>query len=159
MIYETISNNCNLCLPRRSGGSAIFNLNKNILNLFILQEVKHHTNILKENIVSRNWYSLVSHCDVALARSSDRYDRFDWWRTRCWRSGLLIRHDSNPCNRYTAAPLVINQAQLDWPRQEDFFSHRIEEHKQERINAQSEIADEYEAPMNMGWFEFWSQKD
>jgi hypothetical protein len=56
--------------------------------------------------------------DVALARSSDRYDSFDWWRTRCWQSGLLIRHDLNSCNRYTAAPLVINQAQLDWPCKE-----------------------------------------
>jgi hypothetical protein len=58
--------------------------------------------------------------DAALAQSFDRYDRFDWWRTRRWRSGLLVRHDSNPCNHYTAAPLVINQAQLDWPCQEGF---------------------------------------
>ena len=43
------------------------------------------------------------------------------------------------------APLVINQAQLDWPRQEGFFYKRIEEHKQERVNTQSEIADMAEA--------------
>ena len=29
---------------------------------------------------------------------------------------LLIRHDSKSSNCYTTAPLVINQAQLDWPR-------------------------------------------
>jgi hypothetical protein len=55
--------------------------------------------------------------DVALVRSSDRYDRSDWWRTRRWQSRLLMRHDANPCNRYTATPLVINQAQLEWPCQ------------------------------------------
>jgi hypothetical protein len=36
-----------------------------------------------------------------------------------------------PCNRYATAPLVINQAQLDWPRQEGFSCKRIKEHKQE----------------------------
>jgi hypothetical protein len=39
-----------------------------------------------------------------------------------------------PCNRYTTALLVINQAQLDWPRQEGFSCKRIEEHKQEGKN-------------------------
>ena len=53
---------------------------------------------------------------------------------------LLISHDSKSCNRYTTTPLVINQAQLDWPRREGFSCKRIEEHKQESINAQSEIA-------------------
>ena len=47
---------------------------------------------------------------------------------------LLIRHEFKACNRYTTGPLVINQAQLDWHRQEGFSCKRIEEHKQERIN-------------------------
>ena len=51
---------------------------------------------------------------------------------------LLIRHDSKFCNRYTATPLVINQAQLDWPRQEGFSYKWIEEHKQEKVNTQSD---------------------
>ena len=63
---------------------------------------------------------------------------------------LLITHDSKSCNCYTAAPLVINQPQLDWPRQEDFSCKRIEEHKQERINKQYEIADVYEAKIKVG---------
>jgi hypothetical protein len=29
-----------------------------------------------------------AHADVALARSSNRYDSFDWWRTRSLRSGF-----------------------------------------------------------------------
>ena len=58
---------------------------------------------------------------------------------------LLIRHKFEACNRYTTALLVINQAQLDWPRQEGFSYKRIEEHKQEGINAQSEIANMNEA--------------
>jgi len=41
--------------------------------------------------------------------------------------------------------LVINQAQLDCPRQEGFSCKRIEEHEQESINAQSEIASMNEA--------------
>jgi hypothetical protein len=56
-----------------------------------------------------------------------------------------------PCNRYTAAQLVINQAQLDCPRQEGFPCKRIEEHKQERVNSQSEIVDVYEAKNKMGF--------
>ena len=48
----------------------------------------------------------------------------DWESTLAIR--LLIRHDSKSCNRYTTASLVINQAQLDWPRQEDFSCKRIE---------------------------------
>ena len=63
---------------------------------------------------------------------------------------LLIKHDSKSRNRYTATPLVINQAQLDWPRREGFSCKRIEEHKQERINTQSEIADVYEAKIKVG---------
>ena len=63
---------------------------------------------------------------------------------------LLIRHEFEACNRYTTAPLVINQAQLDWPRREGFSCKRIEEHKQERINTQSEIADVYEAKIKVG---------
>jgi hypothetical protein len=35
---------------------------------------------------------------------------------------------------------------------------RIEEHKQERVNSQSEIADVYEAKNKMR-FKLWSQKD
>ena len=71
---------------------------------------------------------------------------------------LLIRHDSKSCNCYTTALLVINQAQLGWTHQEGFFCKRIEEHKQERINTQSEIADMDEAKIKMG-FKLWSQKD
>ena len=48
------------------------------------------------------------------------------------------QHDLKSSNRYTTAPLVINQAQLDWPRQEGFSYKRIKEHKQERINTQSD---------------------
>ena len=50
------------------------------------------------------------------------------------------QHDSKSSNRYTTAPLVINQAQLDWPRREGFSCKRIEEHKQEDVNTQSDIA-------------------
>ena len=71
---------------------------------------------------------------------------------------LLIKHDSKSCNRYTAPPLVINQAQLDWPHQEGFSYKRIKEHKQERVNTQFEITYVYEA-MNKMEFELWSQKD
>ena len=59
------------------------------------------------------------------------------------------QHDSKSSNRYTTAPLVINQAQLDWPRQEAFSCKRIEEHKQERINTQSEIVDVYEVKIKI----------
>ena len=55
------------------------------------------------------------------------------------------QHDSKSSNRYTIAPLVINQAQLDWPRQEGFSYKRIEEHKQEDINTQSNITNINEA--------------
>ena len=55
------------------------------------------------------------------------------------------QHDSKSSNRYTTTPLVINQAQLDWPRREGFSCKRIEEHKQEDINTQSEIANMNEA--------------
>ena len=48
-------------------------------------------------------------------------------------------------------PLVINQAQLDWPRQEGFSCKRIEEHKQERINTQSKIADVYKEKIKVGF--------
>ena len=58
---------------------------------------------------------------------------------------LLIRHEFEACNRYTTTLFVINQEQLDWPRQEGFFCKRIEEHKQESVNAQSEIASMNEA--------------
>ena len=68
------------------------------------------------------------------------------------------QHNSKSSNHYTTAPLVINQAQLDWPRREGFSCKRIEEHEQERINSQSEITDVYEAKINMG-FKFSSQKD
>ena len=64
---------------------------------------------------------------------------------------LLIRHEFEASNCYTTILLVINQAQLDWPRQEDFSYKRIEEHKQERINTQSKIADVYEAKIKMGF--------
>jgi len=45
--------------------------------------------------------------------------------------------------------LVINQAQLDWPHQKGFSCKRIEEHKQESINTQSEIADMNDANSQM----------
>jgi hypothetical protein len=47
--------------------------------------------------------------------------------------------------------LVINQAQLDLPRQEGFSYKRIEEHKPESISTQSEIADMYEVKISMGF--------
>ena len=50
------------------------------------------------------------------------------------------QHDSKSSNRYTTALLVINQAQLDWPRWEGFSCKWIEEHKQENVNTQSDIA-------------------
>ena len=53
--------------------------------------------------------------------------------------------------------MVINQAQLDWPRQEGFSCKQIEEHKQEKVNLQSEIVDVYEANKEME-FKLWSQK-
>ena len=46
------------------------------------------------------------------------------------------QHDSKSSNRYTTAPLVINQAQLDWPRREGFSCKQIEEHEQEDVNTQ-----------------------
>ena len=55
------------------------------------------------------------------------------------------QHDLKSSNRYTTAPLVINQAQLDWPHWEGFSCKRIEEHKQEDINMQSDIANMNEA--------------
>ena len=58
---------------------------------------------------------------------------------------LQIRHEFEACNRYTTALLVINQEQLDWPRQEGFSCKQIEEHKQESVNTQSEIASMNEA--------------
>ena len=39
-----------------------------------------------------------------------------------------------------------------------FSCKRIKEHKQKRVNTQSEIADVYEAMNKMG-FKLWSQKD
>jgi len=66
--------------------------------------------------------------------------KFDLWRTWRWRSGLKSAW-FEPRNCYTTTPLDINQAQLDWPRQEGFSWKRIKEHKQESINMQSEIAD------------------
>ena len=62
---------------------------------------------------------------------------------------FLIKHEFEACNNYTIAPLVINQAQLDLPRREGFSCKRIEEHKQERINTQSEIANVYEAKIKV----------
>ena len=64
---------------------------------------------------------------------------------------LLIRHEFEACNRYTTSLLVINQAQLDWPHREGISCKQIEEHKQERINTQSEIADVYEAKIKVGF--------
>ena len=61
------------------------------------------------------------------------------------------QHDSKSSNRYITAPLVINQAQLDWPRREGFSCKRIEEHKQESRNTQSKIANINEARINMGF--------
>ena len=55
------------------------------------------------------------------------------------------QHDSKSSNRYTTTLLVINQAQFDWSRREDFSCKRIEEHKQEDVNTQSDIANMNEA--------------
>ena len=60
------------------------------------------------------------------------------------------QHDSKSSNRYTTALLVINQAQLDWPRREGFSCKRIEEHKQEDVNTQSDIANMDEANHKRG---------
>ena len=67
------------------------------------------------------------------------------------------QHDSKSSNRYTTAPLVINQAQLNWPRREDFSCKRIKEHKQEDVNTQSDIANMNEA--NQEGFENSIPKD
>ena len=64
-------------------------------------------------------------------------DTFDRWRSRRWWSGFKSAR-FEPCNRYTTTPLVINETQLDWPCQEGFFYKWIEEHKQERVNTQSD---------------------
>jgi len=53
------------------------------------------------------------------------------------------------CNRYTAAPLVINQVQLNLAKKT--FHASVEEHKQEKVNTKSKIADVYEAKNKM-WF-------
>ena len=71
---------------------------------------------------------------------------------------LLIRHEFEAYNRYTTALLVINQAQLDWPRREGFSCKRIEKHKQERLNTQSEIANVYEAKIKVGFQELDSKR-
>ena len=55
------------------------------------------------------------------------------------------QHDSKSSNCYTTAPLVINQAQLDWLRREGFSCKRIEERKQEDVITQSDIANMNEA--------------
>ena len=55
------------------------------------------------------------------------------------------QHDLKSSNCYTTALLVINQAQLDCPRREGFSCKRIEEHKQEDVNTQSDIANMNEA--------------
>ena len=52
---------------------------------------------------------------------------------------------------------VDDPAFPDWLRQEGFPCKRIEEHKQESVNTQSEIVDVNEARMNMV-FKIWSQK-
>ena len=71
---------------------------------------------------------------------------------------LLIRHDSKSCNRYTAALLVINQAQLDWPRQKGFSCKRIEKHKQEDVNTQSDYC-KYEWSKSKEGFKHSIRKD
>ena len=69
--------------------------------------------------------------DVDKVRSSDRYDNFDWWRTQRSRSRLRTKIDSNPRNRYTTAPLVINYANtIDLT--EKAFLQANREHKNER---------------------------
>ena len=55
-------------------------------------------------------------------------------------------------NLATATPL----AQLDWPRREGFSCKRIEGHKQEDVNTQSDIANMDEANQKKGsrtWFQ------
>ena len=71
---------------------------------------------------------------------------------------LLIRHEFEACNCYTTAPLVINQAQLDWPRREGISYMRIEEHKQEDVSTQSDNY-KYEWSESQEWFKHSIQKD
>jgi len=47
--------------------------------------------------------------------------------------------------------MVVNQAQLDWPRQEGCSCRRIEEHKQESINTQPEITDTNDTNIQWGF--------
>ena len=50
-----------------------------------------------------------------------------------------------PRNRYTTVPLVINQAQLDWPHHEGFSLQANREHKQESRARNLIIANRIEA--------------
>ena len=79
------------------------------------------------------WYHLMkSRPDLPRGKGT-----FDWWRSRRWWSGFKSAR-FEPCNCYTTALLVINQAQLDWSCQEGFSCKRIEEHMQEDVNTQSD---------------------
>ena len=54
----------------------------------------------------------------------------------------------------TVTPLLCwlsTKPQLDWSPQEGFPYKQIEEHKQERVNSQYEIADVYEVNMSTGF--------
>jgi len=70
---------------------------------------------------------------------------------------MLAIRDSNQIwlellQRLHHCSVGYNQAQFDWPDHQKGFSYkRIEEHKQEKINTKSEIVDEYEANMHMGY--------
>ena len=61
------------------------------------------------------------------------------------------QHDSKSSNHYTTAPLVINQAQFDWPRREGFSYKWIEVHKQEDVNTQSDITNMNEVNQRGVW--------
>jgi hypothetical protein len=63
--------------------------------------------------------------DVDVAQSSNMYNSFDWWKTRRSQSRLWTKYDSDPNNRYTTAPLVINHALHDWPRREGFSASEL----------------------------------
>ena len=68
------------------------------------------------------------------------------------------QYDSKSSNRYTTVPLVINQAQLDWSRREGFFCKRIEKHKQEEVNTQSDIVNMNDEANQRGVWELDSKR-
>jgi hypothetical protein len=72
------------------------------------------------------WYQMIG--DGPIYREVDGY--VDWWRLDV--DNLSFESARfGPSNHYTTAPLVINQAQLDWPCHEGFSLQANWEHKQE----------------------------